>query len=90
MQEHRSSLSLPRALGRGLTGNRPCLQVRLHKTPLLRACQEDSGERFRAAFEKDGCRSDEGKGSGPGQGTKPLQLRLGLRPESHHHAGGGQ
>lgn len=88
MQGHRSSLSLPRALGRGLTGS--CLQVRLDKTPLLRACQEDSGERFRAAFEKDGCRSDEGKGRGPGQGTNPLQLRLGLGPESHHHAGGGQ
>lgn len=81
-------LSLPTALWRGLTGS--CLQVRLHKKPMLRACQEDSGERFRAAFEKDGCRSDEGKGSGPGQGTKSLQLRLGLRPESHHHAGGGQ
>lgn len=30
--------SPPRAPGRGLTGNRPCLQARLHKTPLLRAC----------------------------------------------------
>lgn len=47
-----------------------CSQVRLHKTPLLGACQEDSGERFRDAFEKDGCRSDEGEGSGPGQGNK--------------------
>lgn len=73
MQGHRSSLSLPRALGRGLTGNRPCLQVRLDKTPLLRACQEDPGERFRAAFmRKMAAEAMQGKAAGQARALSPF------------------
>lgn len=73
MQGHRSSLSLPRALGRRLTGNRSCLQVRLHKTPLLRACQEDSGERFRDAFmRKTAVEAMKEKAAGQARATSPF------------------